>query len=84
MTNFIIINTSNILLSILFNLLLASIAILLCFFFLFLFKNIFTNPIVIENVRLQLALIIPTGAPLTAANNEIEMLPAVTGKTING
>ena len=85
MTNFIFINASDILLSMLFNLLLANITILLCFFFLFLvvFKNFFTNPVVIENARLQLALIIPTGAPITVANDAIEMLPVVTDKTIN-
>ena len=55
----------------LFNLLLASITILLCFFFLFLivFKNsLTTNPVVTENARLQLALIIPAGAPIAVAN----------------
>ena len=59
--------------------------ILLCFFFLFLivFKTFFTNHVVIENARLQLALIIPTGAPITAANDAIEMLPVVTDETIN-
>ena len=69
----------------LFNLLLGSITILLCFFFLFLivFKNFFTNPVVIENARLQLALIILTGAPITAANHAIGMLPVATDKTIN-
>ena len=55
----------------LFNLLLASIKVLLCFFFLFLvvFKTFFTNPDVIENVRPQLAPIIPAGAPITVAND---------------
>ena len=74
----------HILLSMLFNLLLASIAILLCFFFLFLvaFNNFFTNPIVTENARLQLALIIPTGAPITVANDAIEILLIVTNKTM--
>ena len=83
MTNFII-DASDILLSMLFNLLLASITILLCFFFLFLvvFKNFFTNPVVIENARLQLALIIPTGAPITVANDAVEMLPLATDKTM--
>ena len=67
----------------LFNILLAS--ILLCFFFLFLvvFKNYFTNPVVIENARLRLALIIPPGAPITVANDAIEMPPVATDKTIN-
>ena len=55
----------------LFNLLLASIKILLCFFFLFLiaFKNLFTNPDVIEDVKPQLAPIIPAGGPITVAND---------------
>ena len=41
------------------------------FFFLFLvvFNNFFTIPVVIENARLQLALIIPTGAPIIVAND---------------
>ena len=59
--------------------------ILLCFFFLFLivFKNIFTNPDVIENINLQLAPIIPAGAPITVANDAIEMLPDNIDKTFN-
>ena len=67
----------------LFNLLLASITVLLCFFFLILivFKNIFTNRDVIENVRPQPAPIIPAGAPITVANDAIEMLPANIDKT---
>ena len=82
MTNFIIYNASDILLSMLFNLLLASITILLCFFFLFLivFNSFFAVPVVIENARLTLALIIPTGVPV--ANDAIEMLPVVTDKTM--
>ena len=69
----------------LFNLLLATITILLCFFFLFLvvFNSFFTIPVEIENARLKLAVIIPTGAPMTVANDAIEMLPVVTDKTIN-
>ena len=43
----------------------------------------FTNPVVFENARLQLSLIVPTGAPITVANDEIEMLPVATDKTIN-
>ena len=67
----------------LFNLLLASITVLLCFFFLRLivFKNIFTNRDVIESVRPQPAPIIPAGAPITVANDAIEMLPANIDKT---
>ena len=69
----------------LFNLLLASITILLCFFFLFLvvFKNFFINLEVIENARPQLASILPVGAPITVANDAIEMLPANIDKTFN-
>ena len=57
----------------------------MCFSFLFLivFKNFFTNPVVIENARLILALIIPAGAPIAVANDAIEMLPAARDKTIN-
>ena len=63
----------------LFNLLLASITILLCFFFLFLvvFNSFFMIPVEIENTRLKLALAIPTGAPITVVNDAIEMIPAV-------
>ena len=73
------INASDILVSILFNLLLASITILLCFFFLFLvvFNSFFMIPVEIENTRLKLALAIPTGAPITVVNDAIEMIPAV-------
>ena len=79
------IKASDILLSILFSLLLASITILLCFFFLFLvvFNSFFINPIEIENARLKLALAIPTGAHITVANDVIEMLPVARDKTIN-
>ena len=37
-------------------------------------------PAEIENARLKLALTIPTGAPMTVANDAIEMLPVVTDK----
>ena len=69
----------------LFNLLLASITILLCFFCLFLivFKNFFTNHDVIENVKPQLDPIIPAGAPITLAIDAIEMLPDNIAKTFN-
>ena len=83
MANFVI-NASDILLSMLFNLLLASITILLCFFlFLIVFKNFFYKSCRIENARLQLALIIDTGAPIAVASDAIEMLPGATDKTIN-
>ena len=59
--------------------------ILLCFSFLLLivFKNFFTNHDVIENVRPQLAPIIPAGAPVTFANDAIEILPDNIDKTFN-
>ena len=57
----------------------------MCFFFLALvvFNSFFTIPAEIENARLKLALSIPTGAPITVANDAIEMLPVVIDKTIN-
>ena len=59
--------------------------ILLRIFFLFLivFKHFFTNLGVIENVRLQLALLIPKGGPINGANDAIEMLAVATDKIIN-
>ena len=47
-------------------------------------KTFFTNPDVIENVKPQLAPIIPAGAPITVANDSIEMLPDDIDKTFNG
>ena len=54
-------------------------------FFLFISfcNSFFIIPVEIENARLKLALVVPTGAPITVANDAIEMLPAVTDKTIN-
>ena len=68
----------------LYNLLLATITILLCLFFLFfaVFKNFFTDPVATENAKLQLALIVPTGAPIAVANDELEMLSIATDKTM--
>ena len=55
------------------------------FFFLLLvvFSSFFTIPVEIKNARLKLALAIPTGDPITVANDAIEMLPVATDKTIN-
>ena len=53
------------------------------FLFLIVFKSLFINPDVIENVRAQLAPIIPAGAPITDANDAIEMLPDNKDKTFN-
>ena len=79
------INASHILLSMPFNLLVANITILLCFFFLLfvVFNIFFTISVQTKNARLKLALVIPTGAPIAVANDAIEILPAVTDKTIN-
>ena len=57
--------------------LVANITILLCFFLLFLVvcNNFFTSPVDNENARLRLALAIPTGVPITVANDAIEMVP---------
>ena len=46
-------------------------------------NSFFEISIEIENVRLKLALTIPRGAPITVANDAIEILPVVTDKTIN-
>ena len=55
----------------------------MCFFYLFLiaFKNLFPNPDVIEKVKPRLAPIIPGSAPITVANDAIEMRPDNIGKT---
>ena len=57
----------------------------MCFFSLFLiaFKNLFTNPDVIENVKPKLAPVIPAGAPIIVANDAVEMLPDNIDKTFN-
>ena len=69
----------------LFDLLLANITILLSFFFLLLvvFNSFLTILVKIDNERLKLALTIPTGVPITIANDAIEMLPVAVDKTIN-
>ena len=53
------------------------------FFFLIVFKKFFTNHDVIENVKLQLAPVIPTGAPITLANDAIEILSDNIDKKFN-
>ena len=45
--------------------------------------NFFTDSVVTENARLQLALTIPAGAPITLANDAVEILPVATDKTVN-
>ena len=71
------INAWDIRVSILWRLLLASIRILSCFFFLFLviFSNFLTIPVVREKIKVNLALAIPTGAPTILANEIIDTPP---------
>ena len=40
-------------------------------------------PVVTEHARQKLSLAIPTGTPMTVANDAIEMLPVVTDNKIN-
>ena len=58
---------------------------MLCFSFYFLLflKTFLQNTNVIENVRPQLAPVISAGAPVTATNDAIEMLPDNIDKTFN-
>ena len=54
-----------------------------CYFYIFIFRAIFfTIPIAIENAKLKLALAILTGAPITVANDAIDIPPLVADKTI--
>ena len=73
MTISLIISASDILLSMLFNLLIANITTLLCFSFLFLVAfgilcNFFIIPVENENSILRPTLVIPSGVPITVAN----------------
>ena len=76
-------NALDINVSILLSLLLANIRIL-CFFFLFLvmLSNFLIIPVVIEKIKVQLALTIPTGAPKILVNETIDTPPLVALKTI--
>ena len=78
------INGLDIKVSVLFNLLLASITILLCFFFFFLvtFNNFLIIPVVKENIKAKLALAIPAGIPITLVKEMILIPPFVADKTI--
>ena len=78
------INACNTKVSMLLSLLLANIRILSCFFFLFLviFSNFLTIPVVREKIKVKLALAIPTGAPTTLVNEQIDTPPVVALKTI--
>ena len=69
----------------LFNLLVASITTLLCFYFLFLiaFKKKFTNPDLIEKAKTQLPHIIPACVLIRVANHAVEMTLAITDNKVN-
>ena len=71
----------------LFNLLLPSVTILLCFSFYFLlfliFFFFFINSDDIEHIRPKIVPIISAGAPITVANDTIKMLPDKIDKTFN-
>ena len=66
------------------SLLLASIRIL-CFFFLFLviFSNFLIITVIIEKIKVRLALAIHTGAPMILVNEIIDTPPIAALKTIN-
>ena len=66
------------------SLLLANIRILSCFFFFFLviFNNFLTIPVVKEKIKVRLALAIPTGAPVILVNEIIDTPPVFALKTI--
>ena len=55
---------------------------MLFFLFCVVSNNFFIIPVDIENARLKLAIAIPTGAPITAVNDAIEMIPLVANKSI--
>ena len=40
-------------------------------------------PIKIDNARLKLSFLSPTDAPMTVANDAMEMFPVIIDKTIN-
>ena len=52
-------------------------------FFLLISCCFLTIPVEIENARIKLVLAISTSAPITFANDVMEMLPVVTDKTVN-
>ena len=69
---------------ILFNLLLASITILICLFFSFLviFNSFVVIAVMKENTRLKIALVIPTGTPIKLVKEIILILSVVADKAI--
>ena len=83
MTNFISSSVLDIIFSIPFKLLLPSKTIFLCFFLFYLipFKSFLAIPLLIENTKLRLALVILTGAPIIVTDEAIETPPLVVDKT---
>ena len=78
------INACDIRVSMLLSLLLANIKILPCIFFLSLvmLNNFLTIPMVREKSKVKLALAIPTGAPTTLVNEQIDAPLVLAFKTI--
>ena len=66
------------------SLLLANIRILSCFFFLLLviFNNFLIIPVIIEKIKVKLALAIPAGTPIILVNEIIDIPPLVVLKII--
>ena len=52
------------------------------FFFLVIFNNFLTIPVVREKIKVKVALAIPTGAPIIPVNVIIDTPPVVALKTI--
>ena len=55
---------------------------MLFLFFLVIFSNFLTIPVVREKIKVKLALAIPTGAPIILVNEIIDTPPLVALKTI--
>ena len=55
---------------------------MLFLFFLVIFSNFLTIPVVREKIKVKLALAIPTGAPTIVVNEIIDTPPVVALKTI--
>ena len=55
---------------------------MLFLFFLVIFSNFLTIPVVREKIKVKLALAIPTGAPTIVVNEIIDTPPLVALKTI--
>ena len=68
--------------SLLLSLLLDKITVLSCLFFLVIFSNFLTIPVVREKNKVRLALAIPTGAPTILVNEIIDTPPLAALKTI--